>query len=159
MKDVLVNADENFRLETLSQLEPVSSAKEDNETSWARQLPLFLNQVWPKQKIAKSPQTSARLCDLAFSDATNFPEKVDSILPLVTEIDAEYFGLNNLLVDENLLKEHSEKTLELLWTVLPKNAGLWPPASEEVLERMGNANPVLLKDPRLVELKRRWNAR
>ena len=159
MKDGLVNADDNFRLETLSQLERLSSAKEDNETSWARQLTLFLNQVWPKQKIAKSPQTSARLCDLAFSDATNFPEKVDSILPLVTEIDAEYFGLNNLLVDDNLLKEHSEKTLELLWTVLPENAALWPLATEEVLERLGKADSNLLKDPRFVELKRRWNAR
>jgi SIR2-like domain len=38
MKDGLVNADDNFRLETLSQLERLSSAKEDNETSWARQL-------------------------------------------------------------------------------------------------------------------------
>lgn len=159
MKDVLVNADDNFRLETLSQLERLSSAKDDNETTWARQLPLFLNQVWPKQKIAKSPQTSARLCDLAFSNATNFPEKVDSILPLVTEIDAEYFGLNNLLVDDDLLKEHSEKTLELLWTVLPENAALWPLGTEEVLDRLGKTNSTLLKDPRFVELKRRWNAR
>jgi hypothetical protein len=159
MRDVLVNADDDFRLETLWQLERLSSEKEEKDGNWARQLPLFLTEVWPRQKSAKSPRISAKLCDLAFSDAITFPERVDSILPLVTKIDTEYFGLYDLIVDDSVVNRHPEKTLELLWTVLPENAALWPPATEEVLERLGKADSTLLKDPQLVELKRRWNAR
>jgi len=159
MRDVLVNADDDFRLETLWQLDRLSSEKEEKDGNWARQLPLFLTEVWPRQKSAKSQRISARLCDLAFSDATTFLQRVHNILPLVTKIDAEYFGLYDLIVEDSVVNQHPEKTLELLWAVLPENAALWPPAAEEVLERLGKADSTLLKDPRLVELKRRWNAR
>jgi hypothetical protein len=98
MRDALVNADDDFRLETLWQLERLSSEKEERDGNWARQLPLFLTEVWPRQTSAKSPRISARLCDLAFSDAITFPERVDSILPLVTKIDTEYSGLYDLIL-------------------------------------------------------------
>ncbi len=160
MRDVLINADDDFRLEILQQLESLSSEREEKDGNWARQLPLFLADVWPRQKSVKSPRISAALCDLAFLDANTFPARVDNILNLVTNVDAEYFGLNHLIVDDSsLVNQHPEKTLELLWVVLPENAAVWPPAAEEVLERLGKADPSLLKDSRLVELKRRWNAR
>jgi len=160
MRDVLVNADDDFRLEILSRLKTLSSEKEENDGNWARQLPLFLADVWPRQKNAKSPRISAALCDLAFLHANTFPARVDNILNLVTNVEAEYFGLNDLIVDDSsLVNQHPEKTLELLWVVLPENAAVWPPAAEEVLERLGKADLSLLKDSRFVELKRRWNAR
>jgi SIR2-like domain len=160
MRDVLINTDDDFRLEILRQLEGWSSKREEEDDNWARQLPLFLTDVWPRQKSVKSPRISAGLCDLAFLDANTFPARVDNILNLVTKVDAEYFGLNHLIVDDSsLVNQHPEKTLELLWAILPENAAVWPPAAEEVFERLGKAGPSLLKDSRLVELKRRWNAR
>ena len=66
---------------------------------------------------------------------------MDNILNLVTNVDAEYFGLNHLIVDDSsLVNQHPEKTLELLRVVLPENAAVRPPAAEEVLERLGKAS-------------------
>ncbi len=158
MRDVLVNADDDFRSHVLWQLERWSSEPQEGNGNWAKQLPVFLIEVWPRQKSTKTPKITARLCDLAFSDAATFPDRVDSILPLVTKFDQDSrHDLTRL--EDNIVDQYPEKTLELLSTILPEDATVWPYGVETVLERIGNADPSLLKDPRLVELKHRWNAR
>ena len=113
--------------------------------------------MWPRQRSAKSPRVTAALCDLALSDVTTFAERIDLILPLVTVLDHQYTGLHQL--EDEIIDQYPEKVLALLSAVLPENAAIWPYASGEVLERIGNADSSLRNDSRLVELKRRWNAR
>ncbi len=158
MRDILVNADDDFRSHILWQLEAWSANKGNEDGKWDKKLSVFFNNVWPRQKSAKSPRITAKLCELAFSDATAFPERVDIILPLVTKIDQDVRH-HLMRLEDNVVDQYPEKTLLLLSAVLPENAAVWPYGIESTLERIGNANPSLLKDPRLVELKRRWNAR
>jgi hypothetical protein len=158
MRDVLVNVDDDFRAKALWQLGRWSSEAQEGNGNWAKQLPVFLVEVWPRQKSAKTPRITVALCDLAFSDAAVFPERVDIILPLLPKIDQDSrHDLTRL--EDNIVDQYSEKTLALLSTILPENAAVWPYGIEGVLERIGNTDPSLLKDARLVELKRRWNAR
>lgn len=158
MRDVLVNADDDFRSHVLWELDRWSSEAQEKNGNWAKQLPVFLTEVWPRQKSAKTPRITARLCDLAFSDAAAFPDRVDIILPLVTKIDQDSrHDLTRL--EDNTVGQHPEKMLALLSATLPENAAVWPYGIETVLERIRNVDPSLLKDPRFVELKRRWNAR
>ncbi len=158
MRDVLVNADDDFRSNVLWQLKRWPSEAQEENGNWTKQLPLFLTEVWPRQKSAKTPRLTARLCDLAFSDAAAFPDRVDIILPLVTKIDQDSrHDLTRL--EDNMVDQNPEKTLALLSAILPENAAVWPYGIESVLEQIGNANSSLLKDPQFVELKRRWNAR
>jgi hypothetical protein len=84
MREVLIDAAESFRSHTLWQLERWSADKEGN---WAEQSFEFLSDVWPRHKKGKSAGISARLCNLAFSNAAAFPQLVDVILPLLTKID------------------------------------------------------------------------
>jgi hypothetical protein len=157
MRDALVNADEDFRSHTLWQIEHWSSGDEEKNGKWAKELPLFLTNVWPRQISAKSSRITAALCSLALSNMSKFPERVDLILPLVTTLDHQYAGLHQL--EDEIVDQHAKKVLGLLFAVLPETAPTWPYGSGELLERIGIATPSLLKDPRLVELKRRWNAR
>ncbi len=157
MRDVLVSVDDDFRSQALWQVERWSSVDEEKNGKWAKQTPIFLTKVWPRQRSAKSPRITAALCDLALSDVAAFQERVDLILPLVTNLDHQYVGLHQL--EDEITDQCPEKVLALLSAVLPENAGMWPYGSGDLLERIGNADPSLLKDPRLVELKRRWNAR
>jgi hypothetical protein len=160
MRAVLVNADDDFRSRTLWQLERWSSEREEGDGNWRAKVPVFLTEVWPRQIKAKSPRITARLCDLAFSNAAAFPEIADIIMPLVTKSDREHLWLGHLMESEsNVIDKFPEKMLALLSAVLPENVEVWPYDIEGVLERIGIADPSLLKDPRLVELKRRWNAR
>jgi hypothetical protein len=158
MRDILLNADDDFRSNTLWHLERWSQKKE--EGGWGAKLPVFLSEVWPRHKKAKSPRISARLCDLAFSDAAIFSKIADIVLPLVSEINQEHIMFHNLTnANNNIVDQFPEKTLALLFAVLPQNVSAWPYGIEDTLERIGVADPSLLSDGRLVELKRRWNAR
>jgi hypothetical protein len=158
MRDVLVNVDDDFRAKVLWQLGRWSSEAQEGNGNWAQQLTIFLVEVWPRQKSAKTPRITATLCDLAFANAAAFPERVDIILPLVTKIDQDSrHDLTRL--EDNIVDQYPERTLALLSAILPENAAFWPYGIEGVLERIGNADSSLLKDHRFVELKRRWNAR
>jgi hypothetical protein len=160
MRDVLVNADDDFRSRTLWQLQQWSSKRQEGEESWGEKVPVFLAEVWPRHIKAKSPRITATLLDLAFSDATTFPEIADIIMPLVTKSDREHLWLPDLRKSEgNVVDKYPDKMLALLSAVLPENVAVWPYDIENALERIGISDPSLLKDPRLVELKRRWNAR
>jgi hypothetical protein len=158
MRDVLINADDSFRSHVLWQLGRWPSETREVDADWRTKLPIFLSEVWPRQKSVKTPRTTVGLCELAFSAVTAVPEILDSILPLVTKVDEE--ARHNLVqLEDKVVDQHPEKTLALLSAILPDAAAVWPYDVEAVLERIGNANPTLLKDTRLLELKRRWNAR
>jgi hypothetical protein len=158
MRDVLVNVDDDFRAKVLWQLGRWSSEAQEGNGNWAQQLTIFLVEVWPRQKSAKTPRITAALCDLAFANAAAFPERVDIILPLMTKIDQDSrHDLTRL--EDSIVDQYPERTLALLSAILPENAAFWPYGIEGVLERIGNADSSLLKDHRFVELKRRWNAR
>ncbi len=160
MRAALVNADDDFRSRTLWQLQQWSSKRQEGDGNWRAKVPVFLTEVWPRHIKAKSPRITARLLDLAFSDVTTFPEIADIIMPLVTESDREDLWLPNRMESEgNVVDKFPEKMLVLLSAILPENVEVWPYDIEDVLERIGIADPSLVKDPRLVELKRRWNAR
>jgi len=159
MRDVLVNADDDFRSRTLWQLQRSPSNEEVDGGNWRTKVPVFLTEVWPRHIRAKSPRVTVRLLDLAFSDVTTFPEIADIILPLVAKSDRGDLWLPNLMESEaNLVDKFPAKMLALLSAILPENVEVWPYDIEDVLERIGSADPTLVKDPRLVELKRRWNA-
>jgi len=68
MHDVLLHTDDEFRSHILWQVEIWSETKENaTGEKWSVMLPELLRDVWPRQKSAKTPKISARLCDLAFS--------------------------------------------------------------------------------------------
>lgn len=153
-RDVLLNSDEDFRLNVLWQLGQWSV-----EEHWARQVPRFLKDVWPRQKKVRTPRASVRLCELALSNPTNFPELADAVLPLVIRADGEHIFLHGLSPDNGTVKDHPERVLALLHAILPDDTSLWPHRMHEVLGTIEGADTSLTRDARLVELKRRWNAR
>jgi hypothetical protein len=160
MRAALVTADDNFRSRTLWQLQRWFSQREGDEGLWRTKAPVFLTEVWPRHIKAKSPRITASLLDLAFSNASTFPEIADIIMPLVTKSDREHLWLPDLMGAEgNVVNNHPDKLLALLYAVLPENVDVWPYGIEDILERIDVVAPSLVKDPRLVELKRRWNAR
>jgi len=135
-----------------------AGGKRDNEWS-ALGLEMIRN-VWPRQKSVKTPEMSARLCDLAFSSTDTFPEMAEAVLPLLTTIDRDHMRLHNLGdAKEKIIPAHPEWALALLYVVLPDNVMAWPWDIQDVLYRIGEADLELKKDERLIELYRKWNSR
>lgn len=160
-RDVLVHADDGFRSSILLQAERWSCATEDGaENKWVSLLPELLRDVWPRQKSAKSPTISGRLCELVFSNEERFPELSEIVLPLLTKIDGGHLMLPNLRRSkDNIVDLYPHQTLALLYAVLPDNVSTWPYGIEDTIMRIGEADSTLNTDERFLELKRKWDSR
>jgi hypothetical protein len=153
MTAVLVDADDDFRIQLIWHLENWAN---DSESHWADDAVTLLTQVWPKQIAAKTPRVSAKLAELAFSQqGDRFPRYVDYVLPLVVPIDQDYINLPIRGQDKyDLVEKFPERTLALLDAVLTDNARQWPYGISEILDRIGKADSRLLTSSRLIRLNR-----
>ncbi len=161
MHDVLLSADDEFRSRILWQLERWTETKgEETDGRWSALLPEFFQNVWPRQKSAKTQTMSAHLCDLAFSNAEHFSEIIEIILPLLTPTDLGHLRLPNLKkTSPNIVDRYPHQTLALLHAALPDDVTSWPYGIEDVLKQIGEADGNLKTDERWLELNRKWNAR
>lgn len=161
IRDILVKSDDEFRLHVLWQAEELAKADlPDPKIIWADEVERFLENVWPKQIVAKTPRVSAQLCNFVFSDQERFSKRVGIVLPLLSKADGERMILPELRRSENNIVDlYPEQTLAVLYAVLPDSAAMWPYDIESTIERIGKSDSRLNSDPRLVSLKRRWDAR
>ena len=145
---VLLEVDDQFRGHTLWQLERWSA-----DEKWADQVVPFLKNVWPRQKKARTPAISGRLADLAVHQERNFPEVVDAVVPLITRPEDGFLTLYRLRDSKSeVMRNHPDSTLTLLYAMLSEDASRWPYGARELLKELGKHKPKLLDDPRMAEL-------
>lgn len=161
MRTLLLHVGDDFRSRILWQAEHWSNSIDASVGErWAGLLPELLQKAWPRQISAKSPTISARLCDLAFSNAKQFLKLADIVMPLLTKIDQDQLRLPNLRRSKDSIVDlYPEKALALLDAVLPDNARSWPYGIDGTLRRIGEVDRSLENDERMIALKRKWNAR
>ena len=156
-RDVLVQADDEFRSNTLRQMTNLSCSEEqETRNKWTSLLPKFLKNVWPLHRKANSPAVSVFLCDLVFSNEELFPELVEIILPLLTKLDDHAWRLNQT---QDCAQKHPRHTLDLLYAVLPDNVSGWPYGIGDIFASISENEPALRTDEKFLELKRRWDSR
>jgi hypothetical protein len=154
MNDVLLYSSEHFKTQLLWQLKIwFNDSKEKKE--YTELLSIFSSDIWPRQISAKTSDLSSRLLDMAFLSPAGFPELVKAILPLLTTINYSYSNIDF----PDWTKSYPRQTLDLLDIVLSDEIRLWPYKVEEVLRQISDADESLNSDERLLELKRKWNAR
>lgn len=160
MRNLLLKVDDEFRSQMLLQAQQwfkVEDVKTHN--LWRKQL-LELLQIWPRNLSIRSPNTSARLCELAFSSKEQFPTIAALVLPLLSKIELNCLTLSSFTKPaDDIIDQHPEKVLELIYAVLPDNALAWPYWVGRILQRIAEADDKLKQDNRLISLKRQWNSR
>ncbi|RWI28561.1 MAG: hypothetical protein EOQ92_10725 [Mesorhizobium sp.] len=161
MRDLLLKSDDEFRSHVLWQAERWSEAKKEaTGVSWSDEIERLLEHVWPRQIAAKSPRISARLCNFAFSSKDRFVKRANIVLPLLSKAEGDSVRMPNLRKSkDNIVDIYPEQTLAILDVILPENAAAWPYGIESTIDRIGKGDSRLSNDPRLLSLKRRWDAR
>jgi hypothetical protein len=155
LRSALLEADDQFRAQTLWHLERWTP---NAANGWSGQLVAFINDVWPRQKKALTPQISARLCDLAFAQTERFSEVAQAILPLLGRIEGNDLFLGSLWRAKNEPIEHPDDVLDLLYAVLTEDPRHWPYGASEILTRLAS-EPSVANDPKLTELLHRSEVR
>lgn len=126
----------------------------DEKGSLASQIAEFLNDAWPKQKSVRTVQISARLCELALSQKSNFPEIAGLVSQLVTKVrDGRLFIPELRNSNETLAGQFPEALLGLLHAILPDNPAQWPYGAEAALKTLGRLHPAIRSDSRYIELE------
>lgn len=156
MRETLLTAGDEFRSSILRNIKNWKS----QDGRWEDLLEKLLRDVWPRQMSVRTSKLSTRLFDLAIGSPERFSVRVATILPLLSTIDSGHFWISNLLnSQESIVDVYPEKTLTLLYKVLPENVSHWPFGIDQVLDRIAEVDPTLREDERIIELNRRWNAR
>lgn len=153
MRTLLLQSSNEFRQQVLSYLEQWS----DGENEWSAQLAEFLEDAWPRQKDVRTPEISARLCELALSQKSLFPEIAALASQLVTKVSNHHRLFIPELRDpeETLAGQHPEAMLGLLYAVLPDAPMDWPYGAAAALRLLGEIQPSLRADLRYIELESR----
>jgi hypothetical protein len=160
LRSVLLNSGDNFRASILWHLQRWAS---DKESIWAKQTLEFFRDVWPKHKMVRTAKTSARLCEIALNQKYNFSQFCNLIIKLVAKVDDEFVHIPEIrktAKDEegsDLAEKHPEDYLNLLYAILPDQPEKWPYGSVDVLKKIEESEPSLLKNPKLIEIKSRLN--
>lgn len=156
-RDVLVQADDEFRSHVLRQVTNLSCSEEqETRSKWTSWLPEFLRDVWPLHRKANLSAVSASLCDLVFSNEELFPELVEIILLRLAKIDDHFWRWNEA---KDFGEKHPRPTLDLLYAVLPDNVSGWPYDIGDIFAAISEGEPALKTDDKFLELKRRWDSR
>ena len=157
-REVLLEAGDHFRSQVLWQLE--QRIKEEGGRSLRAHQGRFLREVWPIQRVARTPESSVRLIELAFANDDNFMDISGTILHLLCRIDSDHRTLPfNDSVGGKIVDKHPERVLKILDIILSEDANRWPYEIDATLKRLVVADPALRNDARWVELMRRWNSR
>lgn len=160
-RDCLLHGGDQLRSQVLRQFERALKNEAANKRQeWQSRAVEFFNEVWPRQRSAKTPEMTAGIIDVVVADPDGFRMLIDVVSPLLTTMrDANrlhiYFGgeLKNVIV------AHPERFLHLLHTVIPEDVSYWPYGVSDALDMLAEADGSLLADARLRELRRRWDAR
>jgi hypothetical protein len=116
--------------------------------------PIFLF-VWPGDDVLQTPQTTARLVDIALDAAEAFPDAVATLRPFMIaawEDDSNWHFETDF--DERgveLIRRHPQAGLSLLDTLIPVDRG--PSRLNELLDVVAGADGTLAGEPEFVRLR------
>lgn len=156
-RNILLNGSEELRIAVLNQYgnwKKLSSP--ETKELCSENLSYFIENIWPKQKRAQTPESTQRLCILAFSCGDDFPAIAKQILLYLTQ-EAEEHSVFSALMHaqhdkENLFKNHPRDILMLLDKVFnPKSSGqFWQ--LREIVQKLYEADNSFAKDSRWLRL-------
>lgn len=150
MREALIGADDAARLSVANGL-----------SSWMREEPdwdatiHFLEHVWPRQLVARSPRISGAFAGIAMEAGDEMPRVTAAVLPLLSPASE---GWDDRIVirrsDDVQTERFPFEHLSLLTALLAPDACNWAYGAFLLIERLSQIDAVR-DDPRLVELRRR----
>lgn len=122
------------------------------EVKWRTLVRPLLEEVWPKEKVFKTQQTTRHLVRLVICSGDAFPEALDYVRPYLVPL--ETLDSHFLFMDSKHPEEFPHKVLDLLWVVLSESFAEGFNIAE-TLDRILQAAPELEVDRRFQWLDRR----
>ncbi|GAC18277.1 SIR2 family protein [Paraglaciecola arctica] len=158
-REFLVKCDDDYRSHVLWQIR-IWITQSGGNKGWKDQLIKLLTDVWPKQITVKSPATTMRLCELAFSSKDMFEKTARSVLPHLIKLNSRSMTMPIMRTEKDqIIKSNPELVLTIIFKILSDDINGWPYQIGEVLDSIEEVDPDLKYDERMIEIRRKWNSR
>jgi len=158
-REFLVKCDDGYRANVLWQIR-AWCIKNGGDDEWKDQLIKLLVHVWPKQISVKSPATTLRLCELAFSTLDMFENTALLIISHLVKLNSNNTSLPIMVnKDSQIIRSKPELVLAIVFKILPHNVIDWPYRADDIFDAIEEADFSLRNDERLIEIKRKWNSK
>lgn len=122
------------------------------EVTWRTLVRPLLEQVWPREKVFRTKQTSLHLARLAICAGEAFPEALDYVKPYLVPLDT--LDSHFFFMKSKHPEDYPHDVLNLLWIVL-NGSSAESFNIEKILDRLLQAAPELEVDRRFQWLDRR----
>ena len=114
---------------------------------------LFFREVWPLQRVLKSPEISRALSHFLFESGNLFPEVASLIVGrLVPCENFDAYAISSQKPN-GVVETYPRELIEVLLRLLPIDVNGWPHSIGEILDRLARV-PEVSTDSRLIRLRR-----
>ena len=151
LRELLIVAGDNFRLDLLRCF---TRWAKDASGRYDDQVLLFIENVWPLQKVVKTASMTEGLVALAFALPSRFSDVIQLLKPKLVSVSKGLSVVGLGLVDKRIVTEHSSALIELLWQVLPPSTSSWTHGIEELIDQL-KALAATSGNAKLLELHRK----
>ncbi|CAN7589676.1 SIR2 family protein [Phenylobacterium sp. LjRoot219] len=150
----LARGTDRFRSDMLRQ---VQKWRARDPAAWTIDLDIFLGELWPRQRMVKTPKVSAQLAHLILSAGDALPEVLALALPLLGPVEQSFTGLYDSEKNDDILKSYPRELVQLLYVILSERASGWPYGGAALVERLSEVEGIA-REPKLIDLRRRLAA-
>ena len=153
LREVILETSDEFRRQLLQ-----TTRRWWREPAWQERALELLQDVWPRQRVARSGSVTDAIATLIVDGDDRLPELLAAAGDLLEPLPGMAATWS---YDEQRLKSLTARfpsdMLEFLYRVLSEDAASWPYRIEGIVEDLEIS--AVGKDSRLQELRRRWSAR
>jgi hypothetical protein len=129
-----------------------ASATDYGATLYRARVKFLITNVWPLEQELREENSSSHLARLAVGCGTEFPDAVETVIPLLIPVNDPH-DLLFILKDTDHPEKHTEPTLALINAIVGNQIEPWGwPDLRALLTRLTTAQPGLAGDPRFIRL-------
>ncbi|ATZ74436.1 hypothetical protein CWC33_12330 [Idiomarina sp. X4] len=148
LRMVLIKCSDSFRCEMLRNFV-------NPEEGWINDFEVLLGEVWPYQLVANSMGVKSMMAQIVANSGNEFKTALSIAFRRLKRLN----NCDNFMVRGNPSFElYPIEALEFFEIVLPNDAQNWPYGFGDYITLITEKHPEISRDPRFVELKRKWDS-
>ncbi len=130
----------------------IEGATDQRGQYWRNRILPYLKSIWPQHRNVMTPAISTCFARLCVAAQEAFPEAVVELKHWLQPVEQPN-NIIRLLKEADLCQQFPGEALTFLKEVISEDTQWLPKTFKQCLDDIGNADPTLANDPRLVRLK------
>ncbi len=155
LRQALIDTSESVRIAVLDFLWRWTADPDVHSSAfWKEALPRFFRDVWPKQTLFRSSESTSGMVNLVLDGRCRSKALLEAVLPHLIPLEQEYVDIDRLHDETgpDLLSQFPGLILDFIHKIFPSESRFWPLDFDGTLRRIIEVEPKLATDARYVSI-------